>query len=341
MEEINFKRIITIIIILLLAVLSFFVLKPLLLSITFGIILAYIFSPMYNLVHKLTKSKNFSATFVCIFPLVIIVLLIWFFTPILINQAVRLYLASQQLDFLTPLKAIFPSLSSSDIFLTETANIFSSFVVKTTDSIVSYVTNILFNLPTISLQLIVVFFTLFFVLRDKDEIINVVKSVLPFSEAVNKKIFDYAKGITKAVIYGEVVVGLIQGIIIGAAFFIFNVPNALLYTILAIIAGVLPIIGTMVIWLPILIYLLIQGNTTSVIGILVFGLISSHIDSILKPLIVSRQVKVPSSIILIGMIGGVFFFGVLGIILGPLVLAYFLIAIESYISKHAPQTFKE
>jgi len=340
MEEINFKRIITIILILLLALLSFLVLKPLLLSIIFGVILAYVFSPVYNLVYKLTKSKNFSATFVCLFPLLIIILLIWFFTPILINQAIKLYLASQQLDFLTPLKAIFPSLSSSDIFLTEAANIFSSFVVKTTDSIVSYVSNILFNLPTISLQLIVVFFTFFFVLRDKDKIINLIESILPFSETVNKKIFDYAKGITKAVIYGEVVVGALQGIIIGVAFFIFNVPNALLYTILAILAGVLPILGPMIIWLPIVIYFLIQGNTTAAIGILIFGIIASHIDSILKPLIISKRVKVPSSIVLIGMIGGLFLCGILGIILGPLILAYFLIAIESYISKHAPPTVK-
>lgn len=337
MEEINFKKIITIAIVFLLALLSFLVLKPLLLSIVFGIFLAYILSPVYNLMYKITKSKNFSATLICIFFVLVIVLILWLLTPILINQAIKLYLSSQQIDFLTPIKTIFPSLSSSEIFLSEAATIFSSFIVKTTDSIVTYITNVLFDLPTISLQLVVVLFVLFFALRDKDDIINLIKSLLPFSEATNKKVFDYAKGITSSVIYGEIVVGLLQGVIIGFAFFIFKIPNALLYTVLAIIAGVLPIIGTTIVWLPILIYLVIQGNTPAAIGILIFGLISSHIDNILKPLIISKRVKIPSSIVLIGMIGGVFLFGILGVILGPLILAYFLIAIESYLGKPAIQ----
>jgi predicted PurR-regulated permease PerM len=333
MEEINFKKIITIVIVFLLAFLSFLVLKPLLLSIVFGIFLAYVLSPVYNLTYKATKSKNFSATFICVFFVVIVVLILWLLTPLLINQAIKLYLSSQQIDFITPIKAIFPSLSSSQLFLSEAASIFSSFIVKSTDSIVTYVTNILFDLPTISLQLVVVLFVLFFALRDKDDIINLIRSILPFSEATNKRVFDYAKGITSSVIYGEIVVGLLQGIIIGIAFFIFKVPNPLLYTVLAIIAGVLPIIGTAIVWVPVLIYLIIQGDTSAIIGILAFGLVSSHIDNILKPMIISKRVKIPSSIVLIGMIGGVLLFGVLGVILGPLILAYFLIAIESYLGK--------
>jgi len=332
MAEDYFKKITAFIILGVLAVLSFLLLKPILMAMIFGGILAYIFLPIYKGLFKLTNSKNFSASAICVLLILIAVAALWFLTPILMNQAVKLYLNVQQFDVLALIESIFPP-SYSETFATEIAGIISSFLVNLTDYLVSGVSSLIFNLPTIMLQLLVVFFTLFFVLRDKDEIKNAVKSLLPFSEKVNKKLFEYSKGITSSVLYGQVIVGLAQGAIIALGFFLFGVSNALLFSILAIFAGILPIIGTMLIWFPVMIYVFLQGNTLGGLGILVFGLISSNIDNFLRPLIVSRKVKMPSSIILIGMIGGIFLFGVLGLILGPLILAYFLIVLEAYQKK--------
>ena len=83
------------------------------------------------------------------------------------------------------------------------------------------------------------------------------KSLLPFSKEVEKKIFDYSKGITSSVLYGQVIIGILQGIAAGLGFFIFGVPKALFLTLLAMMAGIFPIIGTTIIWLPVAIYLFI------------------------------------------------------------------------------------
>jgi predicted PurR-regulated permease PerM len=195
---------------------------------------------------------------------------------------------------------------------------------------------ILTSLPTLVLQIFVASFIFYYFLRDGDQFVEYIKSLMPFSKEIEKKIFTYTKEITFSVIYGQIIVGIIQGIILGIGLFIFGVPNALILTIITIFVSILPIIGPFVIWVPVSVYLLSQGNTVSAIGVGFFGIIASSIDNILRPLIVSRRTKLHSAVVLTGMIGGLFLFGILGLIIGPLILAYLLIILEIYRNKKSP-----
>ena len=106
--------------------------------------------------------------------------------------------------------------------------------------------------------------------------------------------------------------------------------SVLVLTILAVFFGILPIIGTMIVWLPVVIYLLIQGKLLSLIIILIFGIISSNVDYPLRTLFVNKRTNLNSFIILISMIGGLLFFGILGLVLGPLIFSYLIILLEIY-----------
>ncbi len=313
-----------------LLVLSFFILKPILLSIILGFILAFIFSPVYSLLLKWTKSPNFSATSICVVLITLLILPIWFFAPIILEQSFKIYLSAQQMDFVVVLKKVFPSLFSSDQFSAEIGSTIKSFISNIADSVVNAVVNLITNFPSFMLQILVVLFTFFFVLRDGDNLVEYIKSLLPFPKEVEKKLFASSREITKSVLYGQVILGIIQGIVAGIGFFIFGVPNAWVLTLLALIAGVLPIIGPMLISLPVVVYLILADNNFAAIGVFIFGIIASNIDNLLRPLIVSRRSELHPSLVLIGMIGGVFFFGVLGLILGPLILAYLLIVLEVF-----------
>jgi len=339
MEDIYFKRIMTFVILVVLVGLSFLLLQPILLAIIVGIILAFIFTPVYNWVYKKIKLKNVSAGLICILLIILIVLPLWFLTPIAIDQSFKVYLSVQKIDFVTPLKTIFPSLFVSDEFSAEIGGILSSFVTQTSNSLINYFSDLILNFPTLMLKLFVVLFTFYFVLRDQRKLLDYIKSLLPFGKEVQKKLFDYSKGITVSVIYGQVIVGIIQGFVLGIGLFIFGIPNALLLTLFAALAAMFPIIGTFVVWLPLVIYLFIAGSTFPAVGILIFGLLSSSIDNLLRPLIVARRTSIHSSIILVGMVGGFFLFGILGLILGPLILSYLLVILELYRNKKSPELF--
>lgn len=333
MDETNLKKIMVVILIGVLFLLSYFLLKPLLLSIVLGLILAFIFNPIYGFFLRVIKNKNAAALIICVFLLLIMLLPIIFLTPVLINQSVKIYVASQQLDFVGFFKNIFPALFLSPEFSLSMANTIQSFVTDAASSLMNSFAQIILDLPTIILELVVVFFTLFYALRDKEEIIKYIKSILPFSVEVEERLFKASKDVTSSIIYGMIIVGIMQGIITAIGFFIFGVPNALLLSLFAVLAGVLPIIGPAIIWVPVAVYLLIGGNTFAVLGIVTFGVLSHIPDYLVRPLFLSKRTQLNPAIASIGMIGGILLFGVLGVILGPLILSYLIIVMEIFKKK--------
>ena len=341
MEDDFFRKVVSSIILAALIVISFFLLKPILMALVIGIILAVIFAPAYDRLFSIIKLRNISSGIICILLILLIVLPLWLLVPIFIEQSFQVFLLSQQIDFVSPLKTIFPSLFVSEAFSTQVGSVIQSFVTKATNSIVNSFAQLIINFPIIFLQFLVVFATFFFVLRDKEKIMEYVKSLMPFSRDVENRLIHSSKAITLSVIYGQVVVGIIQGLIVGLGFFIFNVPNPLFLMLLAILAGMFPIIGTAIIWIPVIIFLFIAGSTFSAIGVAIFGMVSSVIDNILKPIIVSRRTRMHPLLILIGMIGGLLLFGIFGIILGPLILAYVLILLEVYRNRTIKGVFIE
>jgi len=333
MEEVYVKKILTVTILLALAALAFFLLKPILLSIILGIFLAFIFMPLYNKLQKLIKLKGLSAIIICVLLLGLVLLPFYFLIPIFVDQAVGIYSSSQQIDFTTIVKNIFPSVISTDKFSEELGSMFYTLVTRITNSIIAYLSQLILNAPKMLLQWVIILFTFYFVLINKKEFFVYVQSLLPFSKEIEKKIINQTKMVTSSVIYGQVIIGIIQGIIAGIGLMIFKVPNALLLTVVMCIAGILPIIGTVIIWVPIAIFLLIDGNAGAALGVVIFGFISSIVDNFLRPIIVARRAKIHPAILLAGMVGGLYAFGVLGFILGPLILAYLLILLEVYQGK--------
>jgi len=336
MDELYFKKITTVLILGVLLVLSFFLIKPILMSIIGGILLSFIFSPIYNWLYKRTKSKTFSSAIICLTLLLIIILSIWFFAPLIIEESIKLYRASQELDIVTPLKKIFSSFFSSDQFSQEAGSVLQSFITKVTNSLMNYLSNIILEFPKILMNIFIVFFIFFYTMKDKEEIKGYIRGLLPFNKEVEKKLFDSTTDITFSVLYGQLVVGIIQGIILGTGLFILRVPNALILSLVGIIAGIIPIIGPSIVGIPIAISFLIKGSPLSAFGIILFTLAASLSDQLFRPLLVSRKTKLNTVVVITGMIGGLFMFGILGFILGPLILAYLVIIIEIYRNKSLP-----
>ncbi len=331
MADDYFRKIVTGVIALTLIALTFMVLKPILLSIIMGIILAVVFLPIYDYTLKKVKNKNFNSALICLLLLLLIFIPIIFLTPIIIEQSFEVYVASQQIDLTNVIHSVFPSMTED--FSAEMGAVLNTFLTKSANSFVNSFSNLILNFPSFLLQLLIVFATLFFVLRDWKGLMEYVKSVLPFSENIEKKLFKSSKDITLSVIYGQILIGALQGLIVGIGFFIFGVPNFLFVTMLAVLAGIFPIVGTTIVWLPIMIFLFIAGNNFQAIGVGAFGAVAMLIDNIVRPLIVSKRARMHPLLILVGMVGGFLLFGILGFILGPLVIAYAIIIMEIYRGK--------
>ncbi|MBI2047331.1 AI-2E family transporter [Candidatus Pacearchaeota archaeon] len=340
-DEKAVKRISALFLVLVLIILSFIVVRPILISVILGLLFAYILYPLYVKVYRVIKEKNISALIICVVIVAIIFLLLWFIVPIMIQQTFDFYTYTQRVDLLSPIKKLFPNVFSSPDFSKEILISMHNFVGKFASFLLEGLTNILLSIPLILLHVVVIFFTLFFALRDNEIIIRSLKGISPLTPEAEKKFFEQSRDITRSFIYGILIIGLVQGIVTGIGLFIFRVPNATMFTVLAVLVGILPMIGPMVIWLPAGLYLLLSGNTASGVGLLVFGaVIVSLVEPVLRPYIISKTTKIHPLIAFIGMIGGVFVFGIIGLIIGPLVLAYLLIVAEFYKEKRFDKLFK-
>jgi len=333
MEDNYLNRVTVIVILAVLTVLCFFLLRSILLSIIFGFILVFIFAPLYNVLNKRIKAKNVSSLIITVALMLVFIVPSIFLIPLITSESIKIFTFAQNVDFVSLIRHLFPSLNNSNVLSAQIDNILHSFITKASANLVNYVSDKLIALPTAFLQLTVVLFTFFFVLRDKDDFIDYVRSIMPFPKEIKERLFNATRDVTASVLYGQVVIGLIQGLIASIGFFLFGASNALVFTILAIIAGIMPIIGTAVVWVPIAAYMFISGNTIAGIGITIFGIASNTIDNFLRPILVSKRIKMNSLLVLLGMLGGLLLFGFLGFILGPLIIAYLIIFLELYKNK--------
>lgn len=330
----NFKTIISIVLILGLFVLAWMVIEPIIFAIISGILLAYILYPFYTWVLKKLKKEFLSALLVCLLLLIVIFVSTGIILGILVKQAINLYLVLQTMDLSQLLTKILPNFLSTELSSTIAGSL-NTFISKALAYSLSKSGDFILNLPVILLQLFVAIFIFFFALKDGKKAVEYIKSLDLLEKENQDKFFVQFKNVTHSVLIGHVVVGIIQGLIAGIGYFIFKVPNALLLTFFTMLVAIIPFIGAWLGWIPIVLYLFAIGRTEAGIGLLIYGvLIVSLIDNVLRTVIVSKRTKINSAIVIIGMIGGLFVFGVLGLIIGPLVLAYVLLVIEIYRKKN-------
>jgi len=329
-----FKETAMVVLVIGLFILAILVVKPVALSIIWGILLAYIFYPIYRWTVKVFKSENLSAFLICILLFLVISIPAIIIFNSLANQIIKVYVSLQSLDLASTLRQALPSELSSSPAIAQLSNSLNSFVPKIISYIINRFSGFVLNIPAMMLQLFIVIFVFFFALRDGKKAREYLKPLFNFKKEISEKLFAQFRDVTNSVLLGQVVIGVLQGVVAGIGYLIFGVPYALFFTILTIIVGIFPILGPWLVWIPIDIYLFLNGKTGAGIGLLIYGiLIITWLDAIIKPLIVSRKTQVSSAVIIIGMIGGLFVFGILGLILGPLVLSYVLLVIELYRSK--------
>jgi len=339
-EEKDFKNISIGLMILGLTVLAFFLIKPIISAILGGLVLAYMFTPIYKRLKRAVGNPSASAFIVSFLVLIIIFLPLWFLIPKIIEQLFNVLSASQTINFQSAIKSIFPNAQQE--FISQVSLATNNFVNNAGSTVINLMGELFFNLPTISLQLLATAFVFFFALRDSDKLKEFVEGLSPFSKSKEGFFVRQFKDVTDSVVYGIIIVGLVQGLIAGFGLFIFGVPNAIILTILAIFFSIIPFIGPSIIWIPVNVYLFSTHSTSIGVAYLLYNIIIvSTIDNVLRSYIISRKTNISTAVATIGIIGGALLFGMIGLIIGPLVLAYLITFLKAYKEKRIYSLFYE
>lgn len=291
---------------LIIAVLSFFVIKEFIFAILYSIVLSFFFYPLYDKIRLFIRSKWLSSLIVILLIVFIVTVPLVFVSNELIKESLKLYssVTHLQLD-------IAPFLKEG------IQNIMLSFSNTASD--------FLFSLPARLLSIFVSLFLLFYFFVDGDRLLYGLRSILPLDEKKRELFFNEFKQVASSVVYGLILTGIIIGILSGLGFYIFDVSSPILFAFIVMIFVILPIVGSFLVWAPIAFIKIANGDMTNGIGLAIYGMIIlSLVEMILKPKLMSKKSKLHPIVVIIGVLGGLKFFGFIGIIFGPFVLALFI-----------------
>lgn len=180
-------------------------------------------------------------------------------------------------------------------------------------------------------NIIVLTFTLFFFLRDGEFLIRRSIELVPMAPRNKHAIVNKLQITLYAVVRGVFVVAVVQGVLAGIGYALFDVPFPVFLGVLTTFLAPIPLIGPAGIWVPVAIGLFLSGAYNNALYIFLWGLlVVSLIDNILRPLLISADAKLPILLLFFGMLGGLKVYGITGIILGPITIALLMAFINIY-----------
>lgn len=181
------------------------------------------------------------------------------------------------------------------------------------------------------LQLFVMLYAMYYFLIDGKAILGRILYYTPLNEDDEEKLVDQFVSVTRATIKGSILVGLIQGGLAGAAFFVLSLPGAAFWSTVMAVLSIIPVLGSGIVWAPAAVILVVTGRVAAGVGLALWGIVVvGLVDNILRPRFVGRDTKMHDLLVLLSTFGGLAMFGIVGFMIGPVVGALFLTAWKLY-----------
>jgi len=315
-EEI--KKYIPTLITVLLVILSIFIIKDLILPLVSAFILAFLLKPLYSKLNKYMSKPLSAILCITIATLIIVVPFILIFIAFL--REFSIYLNST--FFIDLIKRV-SELEIIDWLGVDLADLRS----RLTEGTIGFIGDITSYIPGIAISLMILVFSMYYFLISWEKLANSLKAYLPSKD--KEKVSKELASVTKAVVYGALLIAAIEFIVGLIGFWIAGFEYALIFATMIALFSFIPALGPMIIWIPAAIILALQGQYIATGWIIIVGLfLSIYVDSILRVQISGKGAKVHPLIMLIGLIGGIATLGIAGFIVGPLILSYTIALLE-------------
>jgi predicted PurR-regulated permease PerM len=178
-------------------------------------------------------------------------------------------------------------------------------------------------------QTLLVVFTLYYLFRDNETIRQALYDIIPIEEAKTHDIALRTKAVIGATVYGSLLIAAIQGALGFFIFWALGLPSPLLWGVVMFFLSMIPMAGAFLVWAPAALYLAVTGAFTQAIILTAWGVfVVGSIDNVLSPKLVGKRAKMHELLIFFGVLGGVHVFGVIGVVLGPVLVALTLALLE-------------
>jgi len=174
-------------------------------------------------------------------------------------------------------------------------------------------------------------FLLYYFLKDRNQFARWFRRTAPLSDDVQDNLFEEVDRILSAVLLGHVLVALVQGLLAGIGLVVTGVPNVVFWTVLMVVLSLLPIVGSFFVWGPAALYLFLNDAPVAALALVIWGAVVVGVsDDYLRPIVVDRYAQVNPAVIVVGVLGGVYVLGFMGIFFGPVVIGALRATLDVY-----------
>jgi predicted PurR-regulated permease PerM len=191
------------------------------------------------------------------------------------------------------------------------------------------------NVFIFAINTLVALFSLFFLLRDGKEFCVKVGRLVPMEPEKQRHLFSSIVNSIIAVIHGAVLTAMVQGLLAGLAYWALGVPFAVLWGVATFFTALFPIGGSAIVWVPASVYLFFQDDYVRGVILIAWGVgVVGMVDNLIKPIFIGSRLRVPVLFLFFSIIGGMNLFGVLGLVLGPVIFALLAALLDLYVQEY-------
>jgi len=311
-----------------------------------AILVAFILSQLFRKVHQKIlrkigrKRKIWASAIMCFVIFLLIFVPLALITSLVINETNNLYQNFQENDIKNKLSQSLEELSFSNIGLPLSDEELRTMVgadklaeaIKNVGSVMIGVAKKTYQGTSQFLFMtFVMFFSLYYFFKDGDKMIKKIMTLSPLKDSQEQKLLEKFVEISRATLKGSLVIAIIQGLAMGALFALAGVKSATLWGIITVVLSLIPMLGVVLVWLPVGIVMILMGYALQGIAILVVGgVVISSIDNLLRPKLVGDDSSLHPLLVFLSTLGGLAVFGIAGFLIGPVIMVLFITLLEIY-----------
>lgn len=328
---------------------------PFFVPIAWAGVFVILFRPLYDKLLRRTHSPSLSSLVMCLFIIVIIIgPLVYLFT-LMVKEAAEAVARMNEMyqagEFDEYLRFNVPWIEGLRARLSEYYDLSQLNIEEIVKDALDKVTGIIFtqtswviaNASRAIFYFVLMVFTMFYFFRDGSLLVHKVKRLMPIPPDQVERVSAKLRDVIYATMYGGIVVALIQGILGGILFTAVGIPSALFWGAIMVFLSIIPVLGAFIVYLPAGIILILGGSYIK--GIIVIGigtLVISQSDNVIRPYLISGRTQMHPLLLFFAIMGGIAMFGLLGVVVGPLIAAVFVALIRLFEMRlHSPDEAPE
>lgn len=319
-------------------ILAFLVLRPFLYVLILAAVFAVVLQPVHQwLAERLQQKRGLAAL------IVLLLAFIFIFTPIIFigvqifQDARDLYVSLLQgsgrtevINLFNDLSAVLQKFFPVQVDLAANAD---QYLQSGLGWVLQHLGSLFSDFAAFVASSLIFFICLYYLMKDGQKIRSSILAFSPLTDADDEAVLKKLGGAVRSVVKGNLLTASIQGVLSAFGFYLFGVPDVVLWGSVAAIAALIPVVGTSLVLIPMVVFLAIHGGPSAALGLLLWGSLAvGLVDNFLGPKLVGRGMRLHPLIVLLSVMGGISFFGPIGFLLGPLAISLLLALADVYFS---------